>query len=49
MVTTLLFPRSVEVISLNRRYANNDRMIRYKHLPVNIFMGAMYASKKYGK
>ena len=33
--TTRLCPRNTESISLNRRYATNDRMIRYRHLPVD--------------
>ena len=49
MVTNRLCPGSGEGIILNRLYANNDCMIHYKHIPVNIFMDNIYASKKYGK
>ena len=48
-VTTRLCPRTGDGITLNRRYANNDRMIRYKHLPTNIFMDTMFASRRVGK
>ena len=33
--TTRLCPRNDSTITLNQRYAYNDRMIRYKHLPCN--------------
>ena len=48
-VTTRLCPRTGDGISLNRRYMNNDRMIRYRHLPTNIFMDTMFASRRVGK
>ena len=48
-VTTRLCPRSGENITLNRRYEYNDRMLRYKHLPVNVFTDTMFASKRAGK
>ena len=48
-VTTRLCPRNTTDITLNRRYNQNDRMIRYKHLNVNMFMDTMFASKRVGK
>ena len=47
--TTRLNVRNASDITLNRRYAMNDRMIRYKHLPINLFSDTMFASKKMGK
>ena len=48
-VTTRLCPRSGENITLNRRYAYNDRMLRYRHLPLNVFTDTMFSSKRAGK
>ena len=48
-VTTRLCVRDNENITLNRRYAVNDRMLRYKHIMTPIFMDTMYASRKAGK
>ena len=48
-VTTQLCIRDNDNISLNRRYAANDRMLRYRHLHTPIFMDTMYASRKAGK
>lgn len=44
--TTRLCPRSNDTITLNRRYTYNDRMLRYKHLPINVFTDTMFASKR---
>ena len=46
---TRFCPRTGDGISLNRRYMNNDRMIRYRHLSTNIFMDTMFAYKHVGK
>ena len=48
-VTTRLCPRDGENITLNRRYAYHDRMLRYRHLPINVFTDTMFASKRAGK
>ena len=48
-VTTRLVPQNVHDITLNRRYAANDRMIRYRHIQTPIYMDTMYASKRAGK
>ena len=47
--TTRLCPRNTTDISLNRCYEANDRMIRYKHLDLTLFMDTMFASKRVGK
>ena len=47
--TTRLCPRNTTSISLNRRYAANDRMIRYKHLNCVLFSDTMFASSRVGK
>ena len=47
--TTRLCPRNTLDISLNRRYAANDRMLRYRHLPINMYSDTMYASQQVGK
>lgn len=47
--TTQMATRSVEYPSLNRRFHQNDRMLRYVHLRHNTFMDTMFASKKVGK
>ena len=48
-VTTRLSPRNTTDITLNRRYAMNDRNVRYKHLDTVLFMDTMFASKRVGK
>ena len=48
-VTTRLCPRNTTDISLNRRYEANDRVSRYKHLDLTLFMDTMFASKRVGK
>ena len=48
-VTTRLCPRNTTSITLNRRYPNNDRMLRYRHLPVVMFGDTMFSSKQVGK
>ena len=48
-VTTRMCPRNTENISLNKRYPQNDRMLRYKHIDTNIFTDTMFASKRIGK
>ena len=48
-VTTRLVPRNVHDITLNRRYAANDQMIRYRRIQTPIYMDTMYASKRAGK
>ena len=35
--------------TLNRRYTYNDRMLRYRHLPVIMFSDTMYSTKRIGK
>ena len=47
--TTALNPRNTLDISLNRRYDNNDGMIRYTHLNVTMFNDTMFASSRIGK
>ena len=47
--TTLLCPRNTDSISLNRRYPNNDRMLRYRRLMTPMFSDTMFASKRAGK
>ena len=47
--TTHLCPRNTTTITLNRRYPQNDRMLRYRHLDVNMFSDTMYAAKRHGK
>ena len=47
--TTRLCPRNTTTITLNRRYAANDRMIRYKHLDCVLFSDTMFASARVGK
>ena len=47
--TTRMCPRNTTTISLNRRYATNDRMIRYKHLNCVMFSDTMFASSRVGK
>ncbi len=47
--TTRLCPRNTTTISLNKRYASNHRMIRYKHLNCVMFSDTMSASAKAGK
>jgi len=47
--TTHLCNRNTRDISLTRRYPNNNRMIRYKHLNVHIFTDTMHASGCVGK
>ena len=47
--TTVLCPRNADDITLNRRYGMNDRMIRYRHLPVVMFSDTKFASKRAGK
>ncbi len=47
--TTRLCPRNTTIISLNKRYASNDRMICYKHLNCAMFSNTMFASAKTGK
>ena len=47
--TTRLCPRNTTTISLHKRYASNDRMIRYKHLNCTMFSDTMFASAKAGK
>ena len=41
--------RNTTDITLNRRYSQNDRMVRYRHLNINTFMDTMFASKRVGK
>ena len=48
-VTTRLSPRNTTDITLNRRYAQNDRNLRYKHMDSVLFMDTMFASKRVGK
>ena len=48
-VTTRLCPRNTSDITLNRRYDYNDRMLRYRHLPVTMFSDTMFAAKRVGK
>ena len=47
--TTRLYPRNTTNISLNKRYAPNDRILRYKHLNCTMFSDTMFASAKAGK
>ena len=47
--TTMLCPRNVTDITLNRRYTYNDRMLRYRHLATEMFSDTMFASKRAGK
>ena len=47
--TTRLCPRNASQITLNRRYAYNDRMLRYRHAPVNMFSDTMFSTKRVGK
>ena len=47
--TTRLCPRNTTSISLNRRYDYNDRMLRYRHLPVTMFSDTMFAARRVGK
>jgi hypothetical protein len=49
LATTRLCKRNTTDISLNRRYASNDRMIRYSHLDTSIFSDTMFASARAGK
>ena len=49
MVTSRMCPRNTHDISLNRRYAYNDRMLRYRHSPVVMYSDTMFASKQVGK
>ena len=47
--TTCLCNRNTKDITLTRRYPYNDRMVRYKHLDVNMFTDTMHASGRVGK
>lgn len=47
--TTQTATRSVEYPTLNRRFHQNDRMLRYVHLRCNSFMDTMFASKQAGR
>ena len=47
--TTRLCPRNTTTITLNKRYASNDRMIRYKHLNCVMFSDTMFAAANSGK
>ena len=47
--TTRLCPRNTTAISLNKRYAANDRMNWYKHLDCVLFSDTMFASTRVGK
>ena len=47
--TTRLCPRNTSDITLNRRYKYNDRMLRYRHLPVTMFSDTMFAARRVGK
>ena len=46
--TTRLCVRNVEDITLNCRYAYNDRMLRYKYLACDMFSDTMFASARVG-
>lgn len=48
-VTTRLCPRNSKDITLNRRYALNDRMLRYRHVPVIMYADTMHSTKRLGK
>ena len=41
-VTTRLCPRNTSDISLSQRYSANERILRYRHLPVSMFSRTMY-------
>lgn len=46
---TRLCPRNTADISLNRRYSNNDRMLRYNRMLTDLFMDTMFAKSPHGK
>ena len=47
--TTRYCPRNISDITLNKRYSNNDRMLRYNRMSSELFMDTMFATKKGGK
>ena len=47
--TSRLCPRNSSQISLNRRYTYNDRMLRYRHIPINMFSDTMFSTRRVGK
>ena len=49
LVTTCLCPQNTKDITLNRRNALNDRMLRYRHVPVVIYLDTMHSTKRLGK
>ena len=47
--TTRYCPRNISDITLNKRYSNNDRMLRYNRMSSELFMDTMFATRKGGK
>ena len=43
--TTRYCPRNVKDITLNKRYSNNDRMLRYNRMLTDLFTDTMFATK----
>lgn len=48
-VTTRYCPRNTKDISLNKRYSQNDRMLRYDRMISDLFMDTMFAKAKGGR
>ena len=48
-VTTRYCPRNTKDISLNKRYSQNDRMLRYDRMISDLFMDTMFAKVKGGR